>query len=177
MRKFAFMYLAAFILGFFPVIGFANGVKQEPLQTVSSVDLNRYLGKWYEIASIPQRFQEGCAASSAEYSLRSDGDIKVINSCRLEDGSIKVARGKAWVVDQATNAKLKVRFFWPFSGDYWIIELADDYSYAVVGHPDRDYLWILSRTPQISPALFDTLMERIENKHGYDVSQIVRTLP
>jgi apolipoprotein D and lipocalin family protein len=177
MRKLTFMYLAAFILGFFPVVGFANTVKQEPLQTVSSVDLNRYLGKWYEIASIPQRFQEGCAASSAEYSLRSDGDIKVINSCRLEDGSIKVARGKAWVVDEATNAKLKVRFFWPFSGDYWIIELADDYSYAVVGHPDREYLWILSRTAEISPALFDTLMERIENRHGYDISQIVRTLP
>jgi apolipoprotein D and lipocalin family protein len=176
MRRMRFLFALAFTLGFFSSVAFSNPSSREPLQTVSSVDINQYLGKWYEIASIPQRFQKGCAASSAEYSLRDDGDISVVNSCRLEDGSIKKVRGRAWATDD-TYAKLKVRFFWPFSGDYWIIELAEDYSYAVVGHPDRDYLWILSRTAEFSPALYDELMEKIETKHGYDLSKIVRTLP
>ena len=176
MRKLSFLFALTVTLGFLSSAAFSNPNSREPLQTVSSVDINQYLGKWYEIASIPQRFQKGCAASSAEYSLRDDGDITVLNSCRLEDGSIKKVRGRAWTTDD-TNAKLKVRFFWPFSGDYWIIELAEDYSYAVVGHPDRDYLWILSRTAEISPALYDELMEKIEVKHGYDLSKIVRTLP
>jgi apolipoprotein D and lipocalin family protein len=176
MRKLSFLFALTVTLGFLSSAAFSNPNSREPLQTVSSVDINQYLGKWYEIASIPQRFQKGCAASSAEYSLRDDGDITVLNSCRLEDGSIKKVRGRAWTTDD-TNAKLKVRFFWPFSGDYWIIELAEDYSYAVVGHPDRDYLWILSRTAEISPALYDELMEKIEVKHGYDPSKIVRTLP
>ncbi len=176
MRKLSLMYSFAVTMGFFSNIAFSTTAKREPLQTVSSVDIERYLGKWYEIAAIPQRFQRGCAATTAEYSLRDDGKIDVLNVCRLEDGSIKRARGKAWVVDE-TNAKLKVRFFWPFTGDYWIIELAEDYSYAVVGHPDRDYLWILSRTAEMSPALHEMLMQTIETKHGYDVSKIVRTLP
>jgi apolipoprotein D and lipocalin family protein len=176
MRALSLLYALTVTLGFFSNAAFSNPSSREPLQTVSSVDINQYLGKWYEIASIPQRFQKGCAASTAEYSLRDDGTIVVVNACRLEDGSIKKVRGKAWATDD-TNAKLKVRFFWPFNGDYWIIELADDYSYAVVGHPNRDYLWILSRTAEISPTLYDELMEKIEITHGYDLSKIVRTLP
>jgi apolipoprotein D and lipocalin family protein len=90
------------------------------LEPVSSVDLQRYLGTWYEIATIPQRFQKGCVAVTAEYSLRKDGDIEVVNTCRQGalDGEVRRVRGKAWVVDRTTNAKLKVRFFWPFSGSY-----------------------------------------------------------
>lgn len=176
MRTSSLLYSLTVTLVFFSNMAFSSQVDREPLQTVSSVDIERYMGKWYEIAAIPQSFQKGCAATTADYSLRRDGDVAVLNSCRLEDGSIKKARGKAWAVDE-TNAKLKVRFFWPFSGDYWIIELAEDYSYAVVGHPDRDYLWILSRNPEIDPALYDDLMRTIETKHGYDLSKIVRTLP
>jgi len=152
--------------------------KQElpPLQTVPKVDLNRYLGTWYEIATIPQRFQKGCTAVSATYTLRPDGKIKVLNECRKDSlaGKYKAAKGKAWVVDTLTNAKLKVQFFWPFSGAYWIIELDSNYQYAVVGHPGRKYLWILSRSRKMDEPLYNDLMVRIRN-HGYDLSGIVKT--
>lgn len=151
--------------------------KVPPLETVPHVDLNRYLGKWYEIASFPQWFQKGCVATSATYILREDGDINVLNECRKGalDGDFKRAKGKAWIVDRQTNARLKVRFFWPFSGDYWIIDLADDYQYAVVGHPNRRYLWILSRTPRMDPSVYDGILERLK-KQQYDVSRLHRTL-
>ena len=125
-----------------------------PLRTVEHVDLQRYLGTWYEIASFPQRFQRGCTATTATYAMRADGQIDVLNRCRKGslDGPEKSAHGIARVVDRSTNAKLKVSFFRPFWGDYWIVDLAGDYSYAVVGHPSRDYLWILSRTPSMSEA-------------------------
>jgi len=175
-KKFSMICLLSIALSLLSNIAFPKQAGEDPLQTVASVDLERYIGKWYEIAAIPQRFQAGCAATTAQYSLRDDGHIGVVNSCRLKDGSIKNARGTAWAVDES-NAKLKVRFFWPFSGDYWIIELAEDYSYAVVGHPNRDYLWILARSSEMESALFDTLMESIGTKHGYDLSKIVKTLP
>lgn len=149
----------------------------KPLEVVPHVDLQRYLGTWYEIATIPQRFQKGCVGVSAHYSLRRDGDIDVVNVCRKEtlDGKERSVRGKAWIVDKTTNAKLKVRFFWPFSGAYWIIALDKDYQWAVVGHPNRNYLWILSRTPQMDGALYDDLLKRIAAK-GYDPSKIKKTL-
>jgi apolipoprotein D and lipocalin family protein len=149
----------------------------KPLEVVPRVDIPRYLGTWYEIATIPQRFQRGCVGVTAHYSLRDDGAIDVVNVCRKDtlDGKERSVRGKAWIVDRATNAKLKVRFFWPFSGAYWIIELDPDYQWAVVGHPDRTYYWILSRTPQMDPALYDELLRRAAAK-GYDVSKIKKTL-
>jgi apolipoprotein D and lipocalin family protein len=151
--------------------------KTPPLETVPHVDLNRYVGKWYEIASFPQWFQKGCVASTATYTLREDGDINVLNECRKGtlDGDFKKAKGKAWVVDRRSNARLKVRFFWPFSGDYWIIDLADNYQFAVVGHPNRNYLWILSRTPQMDPAVYNGILERLK-KQQYDVSRLIKTL-
>jgi len=152
-------------------------VKTKPLEVVPGVDLQRYLGTWYEIATIPQRFQKGCVGVSAHYSLREDGAIDVVNSCRKGtlDGKERSIRGKAWIVDRTTNAKLKVRFFWPFTGAYWIIELDEDYRWAVVGHPDRTYYWILSRTPQMDAALYDELIRRAAAK-GYDTSKIKKTL-
>ena len=151
--------------------------ESEPLDVVRFVDIQRYLGTWYEIATIPHRFQKGCVGVTANYSLRDDGDVEVVNVCREEtlDGKERSVRGKAWIVDKTTNAKLKVRFFWPFSGSYWIIELDSDYQWAVVGHPNRNYLWILSRTPQMSGALYDELLERIAAK-GYDLVKIKKTL-
>lgn len=143
------------------------------LQTVPQVDLSRYLGKWYDIASFPQSFQKGCSCTTAEYSLNSDGSIKVVNTCNKE-GKVKVSRGKAKVRDKKTNAKLSVTFFWPFTGKYWIIDLADDYSYAVVGHPNRNYLWILSRTRQMDPAVYEGILSRIKVK-GYDLSRLKKT--
>ncbi len=154
----------------------AGAEKAAPLQAVAHVDLNRYMGTWYEIASFPQRFQKGCVASSANYTLRKDGDVDVLNQCRDKtlDGKLRKAKGKAWVVDKQSNAKLKVRFFWPFSGDYWIIDLGKDYEYAVVGHPKRNYLWILSRTPQMNSAVYDGIIERLKAQH-YDVTRLNKT--
>jgi len=147
--------------------------KNAELQTVAHVDLNRYLGKWYDIASFPQRFQKGCSCTTAEYALKDNGTITVTNTCNKE-GKKKVATAKAKVVDKKTNAKLSVQFFWPFKGKYWIIDLADDYSYAVVGHPNREYLWILSRTKEMDKATYDGILARIKEK-GFDLSKLQKT--
>lgn len=148
-----------------------------PLETVPFVDLNRYLGTWYEIATIPQSFTRGCTGVTANYSLRPDGRIRVINACHPErlDAPLRQVEGRAWVVDPASNAKLKVSFFLWFSGDYWIIELGQDYGYAVVGHPARKYLWVLCRQPRMDEGLYSAILERLKTK-GYDVSPIQRTL-
>ncbi len=146
------------------------------LTTVEKVEVNRYLGTWYEIASFPQSFQKGCTATTATYSLRADGDLDVLNQCHLEkvDGELKVANGRARVVDKVTNAQLEVSFFRPFWGDYWIIELEPEYQYAVVGHPGRDYLWILSRTPTMDPARYDAILERLTAR-GYEIDRLNKT--
>jgi apolipoprotein D and lipocalin family protein len=149
-----------------------------PLEVVQDFDIERYLGRWYEIASFPQRFQKGCVATSALYSLRDDGRIRVENRCRDErlDGPLREATGVAWQPDPETApAKLKVRFFWPSWGRYWVIELDPAYRWAVIGHPSRDYLWILSRSPQMDPALYAELLARIR-AHGYDTSRLRETL-
>jgi apolipoprotein D and lipocalin family protein len=157
----------------------ASGVKEvgPPLRVVSFVDLKRYMGTWYEIARYPHRFQEGCVGSSATYSLRDDGKVDVLNQCYKGnlDGELIKAHGKAWVVDPATNAKLKVSFFWPFSGHYWIIDIGENYEYAVVGHPNRKYLWILSRSPEMDDKLYNTIIEKLKSQ-SYDTSKLIRTL-
>jgi apolipoprotein D and lipocalin family protein len=148
-----------------------------PLETVVHVDLPRYLGTWYEIANFPQKFQRGCTATTANYTLRRDGDIDVLNRCRKGsvDAEEKSALGRARVLDHATNAKLEVSFFRPFWGAYWIIGLADDYSYAVVGHPSRDYLWILSRTSVMPESIYQGIVARLQAQ-GYETSRLVRTV-
>ena len=147
-----------------------------PLGTVEHVDLQRYLGTWYEIASFPQRFQRGCTATTATYALRPDGQIDVLNRCRKDalDGPERAARGRARVVDRTSNAKLEVSFFWPFWGDYWIIDLGQDYDFAVVGHPSRDYLWILSRTPTMDPGRYASVVRKLEAQ-GYETARLQRT--
>lgn len=145
------------------------------LDTVASVDLRRYAGKWFEIARYPNRFQKLCAGETmSTYTLRDDGKINVVNFCRTEDGRAEIAKGTARVVDARTNAKLKVTFFWPFAGDYWIIGLDHDYRWAVVGEPDRKYLWILSRTPQLSEKDYNQAI-RIVRKNGYDDTKLIMT--
>jgi len=157
----------------------ASDVKQgdPPLQVVSFVDLKRYMGKWYEMARYAHRFQEGCVGTTATYSLRDDGEVDVLNRCYKEklDGELVEAHGKAWVVDPTTNAKLKVSFFWPFSGDYWIIDLGKSYEYAVIGHPDRRYLWILSRSPEMDGHIYNSIIEKLKSQ-SYDTSKLIRTL-
>jgi apolipoprotein D and lipocalin family protein len=147
-----------------------------PLKTVPHVDLARYLGTWYDVASFPQRFQRGCTGTTATYTKRPDGEVDVLNRCRRGslEGKEDSARGRARVADGATNAKLKVSFFRPFWGDYWIIDLGPDYEYAVVGHPSRDYLWIISRTPTIDAAVYDGIIARLRAQ-GYEVERLNRT--
>jgi apolipoprotein D and lipocalin family protein len=151
----------------------AGPAKARPLETVPHVDLTRYAGTWYEIASYPQRFQRGCTGTTATYTLRADGTVEVLNRCARDslDGRVTVARGRAKVVDRTSNARLKVSFFWPFWGDYWIIDLGRDYEYTVVGHPSRKYLWILSRTPTMAPALYEGILERLRGQ-GYDTGRL-----
>ena len=146
-----------------------------PLQVVPKVDLKRYAGTWYEVASYPTTFQRGCLNSRATYTLRDDGSVSVVNQCNKgSDGGLSTARGRAKVADPETNAKLSVSFFWPFSGDYWIIDLGDNYEYAVVGHPSREYLWILSRTPQMDGSLYEAVLQRLRAQ-SYDTSKLVKT--
>jgi len=148
-----------------------------PLDAVPKVNLERYLGTWYEIASYPQRFQEGCTGTTATYTLRSDGEIDVLNKCRKGglDGPEDAAEGRARVVDRKSNAKLEVSFFRPFWGDYWIIDLGPEYEYAVVGHPSRDYLWILSRTPTLDAEIYDGILTRVDEM-GYPLERLQKTL-
>jgi apolipoprotein D and lipocalin family protein len=147
--------------------------KHDTLEVVPHVELEKYLGKWYEIAHLPARFQEGCTDTSATYTLSEDGSISVLNEC-MKNGKMKRAKGKAKVVDKNSGAKLKVTFFWPFYGDYWIIDVGKDYDYAVVGTPNRKYLWILSRTLQMDDKLFSQLVESVKSK-GFDVNNLIKT--
>ena len=149
-----------------------------PLQTVGRVDVEQYMGTWYEIASYPQSFQKGCTGTTATYTLGDDGEVEVVNRCFLErlQGEEKVSRGLARVVNEATNAELEVSFFRPFWGAYWVIELDQEYRYAAVGHPGRDYLWILSRTPQMDASTYDRIVTRLREVHLYDPARLAKTL-
>lgn len=172
MRREAVLLLAA---GALAGLVFAAQAASDPqVRTVPYVDLERYLGNWYEIARYPNSFQKGCFQSRARYAQRSDGDIEVVNSCRDSgDGRLREAKGRAWVVDRESNAKLKVSFFWPFRGDYWIIDLGKDYEYAVVGTPNRKYLWVLSRSPEMSEETYRAIVERARQQ-GFDPAKLQR---
>ena len=151
--------------------------KAPPLAVVDEVDLDRYLGTWFEIASYPAWFAKNCTGVTAEYSVREGGGITVVNRCHKGaiDGPLKEARGRAKVVDPATNAKLKVSFFGPFWGDYWILELDPEYEWVVVGEPKRKYLWILSRTPSLDQDTLDEILSRLPEK-GYSRDRLQWTL-
>jgi apolipoprotein D and lipocalin family protein len=153
-----------------------NGGSQE-LKTVQRVDLKKYAGKWYEIASYPQRFQKGCHCTTAEYTLSDKGYVIVENRCNKDSVTGKQAyiKGKAFVEENSGNSKLKVQFFWPFKAKYWIIDLADDYSYAVVSHPNKKYLWILSRTPKMNETTYKEIITRLKEK-GFDLTKLQLTV-
>ncbi len=149
----------------------------QTLETVPAVDLNKYAGKWYEIASFPQRFQKGCNCTTATYTVTDKNYVIVENRCNKDgiNGKESYIKGKAFVEKNSGNAKLKVQFFWPFKGAYWIIDLADDYSYAVVGHPNRNYLWILSRTPKMDEVIYNQIIERVQ-QNGFNVGNLQKTI-
>ena len=173
--------LATPLLGWLAMAGCAKTTTARlglpELRTVPRVDLQQYVGTWYDIASFPQRFQLGCTGTTATYTIRGDGEIDVFNRCRKGSlaGKEDSARGRARVVDRSTNAKLKVSFFRPFWGDYWIVDLGANYEYAVVGHPSRDYLWILSRTKTMDSAVYEGILGRLREQ-GYEVARLNRTL-
>lgn len=140
---------------------------------VTTLDLVRYQGRWYEIASFPNRFQRGCHATTADYRLRDDGRVAVLNRCRrgAPDGEATEAEGWARV---AAPGRLRVTFFWPFFGDYWVLGLDPDYQWALVGTPDRDYLWVLARTPVLDPAVYGRIVARAAEL-GFDTARLQRT--
>ena len=154
--------------------------KTGPPKTVERVDLERYIGLWHEIARIPNRFQDQCACCvTAEYTLRDDGKIDVLNSCTKADGKLDQAAGLARIEDRESNARLKVSFFsilgWrPIWGDYWIIGLDDDYRYAVVGSPDRKYGWILARERELEESVLERLFALLREQ-GYDPASFQMT--
>ncbi len=170
--------MRSIVIGIVAAMTVSSGWATQPaLEAVEHVDLDRYLGTWYEIASYPAWFQKNCTAVTAEYSLRDDGLIRVVNSCRKGslDGPLNRSTGRAKVVDQTTNSKLKVSFFGPFWGDYWIIDLDPEYRWAVVGVPTRKYLWILSRTPTMDDGQYRDIVSGLRAK-GYTPDTLNRTL-
>jgi len=164
--------LAMVAIAGIPIAGGCNAFNP-PLDVVEKVDLGSYTGRWYEISRYPNSFERGCVGVTADYSLRQDGRINVVNTCPEEslDGSVRTIEGIARVVDSSTNAKLAVTFFGPFEGDYWILELGQDYEYAVVGEPSRRFLWILSREPTLDGNLYDDIVSRLPEK-GYDPERL-----
>lgn len=156
--------------------------KQIQVKTVEYVDLNKYAGKWFEIARYPNKVQKKCVGEvTANYTLKNKKEITVINECLEKNGKTDRAVGKAKIIDEKSNAKLEVRFapnwlswlpqVW---GDYWIIDLDKDYQYAAVGDPDRDYLWILSRTPKLDTATYQGILRRVETM-GFEPNKLIET--
>ena len=161
-----------FLLGL-GLFGTANS-QQKPV-VVSTVDLKRYAGTWYEIARLPNSFERKLKCITANYTLREDGKITVLNKGHYisEPSKVNTATGVAWLPDKNSPAKLKVQFFWPFSGNYWIIDLDKDYKYVLVGDPSFKYLWILCREKKMDDATYQMLLKKaVEN--GFDIKPLIK---
>ena len=152
---------------------FSSSPAQE-LPTVEKVDLSQYAGTWYEIARLPNSFEKGMQCVTATYTLKDNGKVEVLNKGYLaKKGKYKTARGTAWVPDSEYPGRLKVTFFWPFSGNYYIMALDEAYRYALVGDPSRKYLWVLARSKTMDESLYSELMALAKSK-GFDVEQVMR---
>ncbi|AXH12106.1 lipocalin family protein [Halarcobacter bivalviorum] len=153
----------------------ACSYKDPNIKSVQKVDLDRYLGSWHEIARYEHRFEKDCKNVTATYSIKENKKIKVINSCtKITTNNKTEAIGEAYAVDN-TNSKLKVSFFWPFYGDYWIIMLDEDYSYAVISEPSKKYLWILSRDKRLTENIKEKILKRLKSL-DYDLSKLIWTI-
>jgi apolipoprotein D and lipocalin family protein len=163
------------ILTIIGLVFFGSAYSQKKPEVVSVVDLKRYTGTWYEIARLPNSFERKLKCITATYTLRDDGKITVLNKGHYISEPLKVntASGVAWVPDKNTPAKLKVQFFWPFSGNYWIIYLEKDYKYVLVGDPSFKYLWILCRDKKMDENTYQMLLKKaIEN--GFDIKPLIK---
>lgn len=178
MNKYA---VAALALGAVVLAGCANsGTGEAPPKTVDAVDLERYQGTWYEVARLPMFFQRNCVESEARYGLQDDGSVSVVNRCRNADGEWQQVEGRAVPQVEGKTDKLWVTFDNWFSrllpsvtkGEYWVLDLDEDYQTALVGHPNRKYLWLLSRTPKISNEVRDELLS-VARAQGYDTDELI----
>lgn len=177
------LYAAAFAILLVSTSSPANSQSDDPVKTIATLDVPRYMGTWYEIAKFPNWFQKKCVSNTrAVYSIRPDGNLKVLNSCNTADGSISEAEGTARQIGAKDSPKLEVRFapawlsFLPMVwGDYWIIDLDPEYQIAVVSDPRREYLWILSRSPRLDKKVYDALLQRLQASQ-FDVKKLEPTL-
>lgn len=156
---------------------FACSNSGKDLETVESIDLEKFTGTWYEIARLPNPFEKGLICVTASYSLKKDGKIRVVNKgyAASDPGEVKKIRGTAWIPDKKHPGRLKVSFFWPFSGDYWIMAMDEKYRYALVGDPSRKYLCVLSKKKVMDPEIRSALLEKAGNK-GFDTSRVIKTM-
>ena len=183
LKNWLVMLLGAYALVLSAHLTASPAVDDGPLATIPSLDVPRYIGRWYEIAKYPNRFQKRCVGdTTAEYSLQPNGNLQVINRCRMEDGQFDEAIGAARQIGERWSPKLEVRFapawlsFIPAVwGNYWVIDLDTDYQLVAVSEPKREYLWILSRSPKVSPDVYDNLLQRLRNK-GFDTRKLEMTL-
>jgi apolipoprotein D and lipocalin family protein len=154
---------------------FTSSYSQKEPSVVATVDIKRYMGTWYEIARLPNFFERKLKCISATYTLRKDGRINVLNRGNYIDDPQKTSssEGVAWVPDKNSPAKLKVQFFWPFSGNYWIMELDKDYRYVLVGDPSLKYLWILAREKSLDETTYRMLLQKAVD-NGYDTGPVIR---
>lgn len=171
MKNFFKLFVSIFALFLFT----ACSSKNPPLQTVQKVELNKYLGSWYEIARYEHFFEKDCKNVTANYSMMNEETIKVINRCtKIQTNEKKEAKGRAYAIDES-NSKLKVSFFRPFYGDYWVLMLDENYKYAVVGTPSREYLWILARTSKLDEKIKNEILQKLPTL-GFETSKLIWTI-
>jgi apolipoprotein D and lipocalin family protein len=170
-------FLFPFVVLFLWILMGTTSIQAQTLPTVAQVDLAQYAGKWYEIASYPMSFQRGCHCTTATYTVTDKDYVIVENRCNRDsvNGKLSYIKGKAFVTPNSGNSKLMVQFFWPFRAKYWIIDLAADYSFAVVSHPSKKYLWILSRTPKLDAVVYGGIVERLKAL-GFDLTKLKVTV-
>lgn len=164
------------MLFLFPVMfSFLSCKTAKDLPTVATVDINEYAGQWYEVAKLPNRFEKGLDCVTATYSVMENGKIKVENRGRLlkDLSRFKDITGTAWVPNPEFPGRLKVRFFWPFSGDYYIMALDENYSYALVGSPSRKFLWVLSKIKDLDKDIYDELLQ-VAKSNGFNIDAVER---
>lgn len=182
MKLYLNKFILMVVLAVLPIVVTANDSNKKPLAAITQLDVTRYLGHWYEIAKFPNRFQKQCVSdTSAEYSTLPDGNIRVLNQCLNSAGNMESAIGEAKQMGGPQSAKLKVRFapawlsFLPFVwGDYWVIDLDDKYTLVAVSEPNREFLWVLSRTPVVDQAHYAELMNRLEGMN-FDIKKLEKT--